>query len=175
MLSNVGEPNGIDRTIPGRTAAHHQVVGNKTSRPSPQQPSAEAFDGVEQVQPRTGAVDSLDVGDGESYDVAFVADNVVVRLWCSPGWRSPRFLVPFAPGDDAMYAVIGRWNVDPAREEDQSRDPETSRSHTTIVWDTAESARDFKAMVDATRQVAATFGVTNDFLVITDVLVEAHR
>jgi len=52
---------------------------------------------------------------------------------------------------------------------------ETGRSHTTIVWETEESARDFKEMVDESRQRAATFGVTNDFLVVTDVLAEVHR
>jgi hypothetical protein len=97
-----------------------------------------------------------------------------------------------------MYAVIGRWNTDPSREADQSRelrnvivpmvtarpgfiagylsrDPETGRSHTTTVWETEESARDFKAMVDKCRQRAATFGVTNDFLIVTDVVAEVHR
>ena len=97
-----------------------------------------------------------------------------------------------------MYAVIGRWSVDPSREDEQSRelhavivpmisgrpgfvagywsrDPETGRGHTTVVWETEESARDFKEMVDERRQLAATFGVTNDFLVVTDVLADAHR
>jgi hypothetical protein len=97
-----------------------------------------------------------------------------------------------------MYAVIGRWNMDPGREVDQSRevrdvivpmvtarpgfvagywsrDPETGRSHTTIVWETEESAREFKELVDESRQRVATFGVTNDFLVVTDVLAEVHR
>ena len=97
-----------------------------------------------------------------------------------------------------MYAVIGRWNMDPSRDDDQSpelrdviapmvtaspgfvagywsRDPETGRGHTTVVWETEESARDFKEMVDERRQLAATFGVTNDFLVVTDVLADAHR
>jgi hypothetical protein len=97
-----------------------------------------------------------------------------------------------------MYAVIGRWNTDPSREADQSRevrdvivplvaaragfvggywsrDPETGRSHTTTMWETEESAREFKTLVDDSRQLAATFGVTNDFLVVTDVLAEVHR
>jgi hypothetical protein len=97
-----------------------------------------------------------------------------------------------------MYAVIGRWSVDPSREDEQSRelhdvivpmisvrpgfvagywsrDPETGRSHTTIVWETEESAHDFKELVDRQRQLAASFGVTNDFLVVTDVLANAHR
>jgi hypothetical protein len=97
-----------------------------------------------------------------------------------------------------MYAVIGRWNMDPGREVDQSRevrdvivpmvtarpgfvagywsrDPETGRSHTTIVWETEESAREFKELVDESRQRVANFGVTNDFLVVTDVLAEVHR
>ena len=97
-----------------------------------------------------------------------------------------------------MYAVIGRWSVDPSREDEQSRelhavivpmisgrpgfvagywsrDPETGRGHTTIVWDTEESAHDFKELVDGQRQLAASFGVTNDFLVVTDVLANAHR
>ena len=97
-----------------------------------------------------------------------------------------------------MYAVIGRWNMDPSREADQSRelrdvivplvmarpglvagcwsrDPETGRGHSTIVWETEESARDFKELIDESRQRAAAFGVTNDFLVVTDVLAEVHR
>jgi hypothetical protein len=97
-----------------------------------------------------------------------------------------------------MYAVIGRWNMDPSREADQSRelrdvivpmvtarpgfvagywsrDPETGRSHTTIVWETEESARDFKELVDEGRQRAATFGVSNDFLVVADVVADVHR
>jgi hypothetical protein len=96
-----------------------------------------------------------------------------------------------------MHAVVGRWTMDPRHVEEQdrelhdvivplvtarpgfvagywTRDLETGRAHTTIVWDSEESARDFKSMVDGRRQRAAQFGVTNDFLVITDVLAQAH-
>jgi hypothetical protein len=97
-----------------------------------------------------------------------------------------------------MYAVIGRWSTDPERETDHhrdlrevliplvaarpgfvsgawSRDPQTGRSHATIIWETEESALAFKALVDGSRRIAATLGVTTDFLVVTDVLAEVHR
>ena len=97
-----------------------------------------------------------------------------------------------------MYAVIGRWTLDPGRAEEHdrelhdvivpmvkahpgfvaaywARDPQTGLRHTTIVLDTEESAHAFKAMVEGRRQHAAASGVTNDFLVITDVLADAHR
>jgi len=101
------------------------------------------------------------------------------------------------PGEATMYAVIGRWTVDQRLREEQdrelhdvivptvtahpgfvaaywTRDPETGRGHTTIVLETEESARAFKALVEGRRQRAADAGVTNDFLVITDVLAHAH-
>lgn len=97
-----------------------------------------------------------------------------------------------------MYAVVGRWVVDQAhlKEQDRelhdvvvpmvkshpgfvagywTRDPETGRTHTTIVLETEEAARAFKTRVEGRRQRAAQAGVTNDFLVITDVLADAHR
>ena len=97
-----------------------------------------------------------------------------------------------------MYAVIGRWTMDPSRTEEHdrelhdvivpmvkahpgfvaaywARDPQTGLRHTTIVLDSAESAHAFKALVESRRQRAAAAGVTNDFLVVTDVLADAHR
>lgn len=96
------------------------------------------------------------------------------------------------------YAVVGRWYADPERGADQdrelhdvivpavrelpgfvagfwTRDPESGRDHTTIVFDDEGAARAFKAALDADRRHAATVGVTNDYLIITDVLAEAHR
>lgn len=95
-----------------------------------------------------------------------------------------------------MHAVIGRWATDPSRAEvlDRrlhdlvlpliaarpgfvagywTRDPETGRAHTVVVWDTEAHARRFKAALDARRRCAAELGVVNDFLVVTDVL--AHQ
>jgi hypothetical protein len=96
-----------------------------------------------------------------------------------------------------MYAVVGRWTMDQVHLEEQdrelhdvivpmvkshpgfvagywTRDPETSGTHTTIVLDTEVAARAFKASVEGRRQPAAQAGMTNDFLVITDVLADAH-
>jgi hypothetical protein len=56
-----------------------------------------------------------------------------------------------------------------------ARDPQTGLAHTTIVLDSEESAREFKAIVESRRQRAAAAGVTNDFLVVTEVLADAHR
>jgi hypothetical protein len=92
-----------------------------------------------------------------------------------------------------MNAVIGRWTTDQSRLEEQdrelhdvivpmakahpgfiagywTRDPETGRTHTTIVLDSEESARSFKTTLDARRRQTAQVGITNDFLVVTDVL-----
>lgn len=97
-----------------------------------------------------------------------------------------------------MYAVVGRWQTDPSRTDDQdrelrdvvvpgvrdlpgfvagywTRDPESGRTHTTVVWESEAAARGFKAMLDADRQRAATSGITNDFLVVTAVLADASR
>ncbi len=96
-----------------------------------------------------------------------------------------------------MHAVIGRWTIDERLREEQdrelhdvivpmvtahpgfvaaywTRDPESGRGHTTIVLDDEQSARAFKALVEARLQRAASAGVTDDFLVITDVLAHAH-
>jgi hypothetical protein len=97
-----------------------------------------------------------------------------------------------------MYAVVGRWTMNQGLVEEQhrvlhdvivpaarafpgfvagywTRDRESGRTHTTIVLETEESAQAFKTMVEKNRQRAAGTGVTNDFLVITDVLADAHR
>lgn len=97
-----------------------------------------------------------------------------------------------------MHAVIGRWTTDPSRAADLdrrlqdvilplvaarpgfiagywTRDPETGRDHTTVLWDHEEHARDFKAVLDGQRRRAAELGVINDFLIVTHVLVYAGR
>ena len=61
-----------------------------------------------------------------------------------------------------------------------TRNPQMGRTHTTIVWESEESARDFKAMADGRRQGAARFraarfGMPNAFLVITNVPADAGR
>lgn len=95
-----------------------------------------------------------------------------------------------------MYAVIGRWMINPSRVEDLdrqlhdvvaprvaaccgfvagywTRDPETGRAHTTVVWDSEQAARNFKELLDGQRRRAAELGVINDFLVVTEVVVYA--
>jgi hypothetical protein len=56
-----------------------------------------------------------------------------------------------------------------------TRDPDTGKTHTTIVLDSEDAARQFKAMVESAdrRQERARVGVTADFLVITEVLADA--
>jgi hypothetical protein len=56
-----------------------------------------------------------------------------------------------------------------------TRDPESGRSHSTILLEDEESARAFKATVEGRASHRAEYGVTSDFLVITDVLADAHR
>lgn len=94
-----------------------------------------------------------------------------------------------------MHAVIGRWSTDPARSEEierrlravarrvtaragfraayWTRDPETGRVHTTVVWDTEANARGFKADLERHRRPVAALGLTDDFLIVTDVLASA--
>lgn len=94
------------------------------------------------------------------------------------------------------FAVIGRWTTDPGRSAAVEhvlrarvgpllaarpgfvvgywmRDPETGRAHTTVLWQSEAHARAFKAELDGLRRSAAIHGVTNDFLVVTDVLATA--
>lgn len=95
----------------------------------------------------------------------------------------------------AVHAVIGRWSTDPARGGEierrlrtlahgiasrtgfraafWSRDPETGRVHTTVVWDSEARARGFKADLERHRRRAAVLGLTDDFLIVTDVLASA--
>lgn len=93
-----------------------------------------------------------------------------------------------------MFAVIGRWATDPGHAErvdarlrdlvlpaDRpgfvagwwSRDPETGRTHTTVVWASEQHARRFKAELDGRRRRTAQLGAVNDYLVVTDVLAHA--
>ncbi|MFF4625082.1 hypothetical protein [Nonomuraea jabiensis] len=95
---------------------------------------------------------------------------------------------------DIMHAVVGFWTVDEALRAERVRglheevipitssqpgfvsgywmhDPETGKSHTTIVFDDRESADRFKSVVEARSRRAAQVG-TADILAVVDV--EAH-
>jgi quinol monooxygenase YgiN len=96
-----------------------------------------------------------------------------------------------------MYAVVGIWTMDEARREEQSRalheeivpqtqsqpgfvtgywmhDPETGKAHTTVIFDSVESAGAFKAFVESRAQGAAQAGVTGDILAMVEVLANAQ-
>jgi hypothetical protein len=96
----------------------------------------------------------------------------------------------------SRYAIVGRWYADPHRIGDQNRelrdvivpmlrarpgfvagywtrDPDSGRTHATILFSDENSARDVKAAIDADRQHAALLGITNDYLIVADVLAEA--
>lgn len=94
-----------------------------------------------------------------------------------------------------VHAVIGRWTTDPARSGEiehrlravarriasrtgfraayWTRDPETGRVHSTVVWDTEDHARGFKADLERHRSPAAVLGLVDDFLIVTAVLASA--
>lgn len=97
----------------------------------------------------------------------------------------------------SRYAIVGRWYADPHLSAGQdrelhdiivpmvtqrpgflagywTRDPESGRTHATILFDNQATAQEFKAALDAGRQHAATLGITNDYLIVADVLAEAH-
>jgi hypothetical protein len=96
-----------------------------------------------------------------------------------------------------MHAVVGVWTVAPDRSESRERelrdvivpsvtahpgfvagywmhDAETGKSHTTIVLDSEESARSFKALVVGNAQAQARAGITADYLAVVDVVADAR-
>ena len=97
-----------------------------------------------------------------------------------------------------MYAVVGIWALDPGRWEEQQRglneqivhsvkrspgfvtgywmgDQATGTTYTTIVLEDEESAKRFKASVEANAANQKQAGVTPKLLTIVEVLAEAHR
>ncbi|GEM_PF-818991 len=96
-----------------------------------------------------------------------------------------------------MHAVVGIWTRDEQHRDEQNRllheevvplakgrpgfvcgfwmhDPETGKGHTTTIFDTRESARDFKTLVESRSQRAAQVGVTSDILTTVEVVADAH-
>jgi hypothetical protein len=81
-----------------------------------------------------------------------------------------------------MYAVVGIWTVVPLVETQPGfvsgywmHDPETGKSHTTVIFSDRQSAGGFKALVERGTKRAAQAGVTSDILTAVDVLADAHR
>lgn len=96
-----------------------------------------------------------------------------------------------------MHAVVGVWTTALDRHESQVRDlrevivpsvaahpgfvagywmhdPETGMSHTTIVLDSEESARNLKTLVVANAQAQARAGITADYLAVVEVVANAR-
>jgi hypothetical protein len=96
-----------------------------------------------------------------------------------------------------MHAVVGIWTVDDGRRDEQNRalrqevvpltmaqhgfvcgywmhDPETGKSHTTIVFDDEASAGAFKTFVEGRTRAAAQIGVTADILAMVEVIADSH-
>ena len=96
-----------------------------------------------------------------------------------------------------MHAVVGVWTIAEDRRESQERalrnvvpcvtaqpgfvagywmlDAETGKSHTTILLDSEESARRFKALLLSNARAHARAGVTSDYLTVVDVVANAHQ
>jgi hypothetical protein len=97
-----------------------------------------------------------------------------------------------------MYAVVGVWNFDPARQNEQDQglqeliipsvrshpgfvagywmqDPESGKGHTTIVLDNEMSARAFKEIVLSNTQSQAKAGITNASLAVVEMLAQVQR
>lgn len=93
------------------------------------------------------------------------------------------------------WALVGRWYADPAAAADRelreivlpalrgrpglvagywTRDPESGRTHATIVFDSEAAARAFKSTLDTLRRPAAALGVAEDYLLVTGVVAEAY-
>ncbi|MGH3516816.1 MAG: hypothetical protein ACRDQ7_05255 [Haloechinothrix sp.] len=96
-----------------------------------------------------------------------------------------------------MHAVVGIWTAAESQREEQDRglreqilplvkafpgfvagywmrDQETGKGYTTIVLDSAESARRFKALVVGNARAQAEVGITNDVLATVRVLAHEH-
>jgi hypothetical protein len=54
-------------------------------------------------------------------------------------------------------------------------DPETGKSHTTVIFTDRQSAGGFKALVERTTRRAAQAGVSSDILTTVEVLADAHQ
>jgi hypothetical protein len=97
-----------------------------------------------------------------------------------------------------MHAVVGIWTVDEARHDEQRRlldehviplvktqpgfvsgywmhDPETGKSHTTVIFTDRQAAGGFKALVERATKRAAQAGVTSDILTTVEVLADAQH
>jgi hypothetical protein len=95
------------------------------------------------------------------------------------------------------YALVGRWYADPRRRVDHiqelhdtivpnlrsrpsflagywTRDPESGRTHATILFADEPAAREYKASLDASRQHCASLGLADDYLIVADVLAEVY-
>lgn len=100
----------------------------------------------------------------------------------------------------SMYAVVGVWNMEANRWEEQQRelhaqivpmvsqspgfvagywmgDRATSKTYVTIVLEGEEAAQRFKAFVesDELRANRDQFGVSNESLIVVEVFAEARR
>lgn len=96
-----------------------------------------------------------------------------------------------------MHAVVGIWTMDEHHRDEQNRlldeevvplakgqpgfvcgfwmhDPETGKGHTTIIFDSRESATDFKTLVQSRSQRAAQVGVTSEILATVKVVADAQ-
>jgi hypothetical protein len=92
-----------------------------------------------------------------------------------------------------MFAVVGIWTLDEALRDDQlralhdeivpltartpgflhgywTRDPETGKAHTMIVFSSSQAAHDYKAQVSRRSQTAAQLGIISDILRTVDVV-----
>jgi hypothetical protein len=97
-----------------------------------------------------------------------------------------------------MHAVVGVWTIAQDWRESPDRelrdvvvrlvtaqpgflagywmhDAETGKAHTTVVLDSEESARKFKALLQSNAKAQARAGVTSDYLAVVDVVVDAHK
>ncbi|GAA1755055.1 hypothetical protein GCM10009681_27750 [Luedemannella helvata] len=97
-----------------------------------------------------------------------------------------------------MHAVVGIWTTDVARRDEQRRllteeivplvcrqpgfvsgfwmdDPETGKSHTTIIFASRATAISFRALVESRTRQDAQAGVTSDILTTVAVVAAAHH
>ena len=99
-----------------------------------------------------------------------------------------------------MYAAVGVWNMAAGDWEEQQRglheeivpmvrqipgfvagywmgDQAAGKTYTTIVWEDEEAAQRFKGFVTGTARQGeqAEAGVSNESMIVVEVLAEAHR